>query len=482
MIVNKRFQRLRAKMSLNHQIDPWKFLDLSPIRQTADLIRSIDGLQKGSNLWRSHRSSMSDFPSVTMLLAAASGSIVNNAGASASDAITSVNGMFESLLYGEKATLFKVLSDMLLPAAFLFLMWHLYNAYQEYHRQPNLDHAALVATFIAPLFCIILLSGGGAYAKNATTLVRNFSNNFGANLIQAVGYSQTFNGLSSKSSGLESEPIATELEAKLAECSAVRSNTDVSSGRGVCAMSAISTAVRRMKDEGNNNPRLVDYVSRLQEVANKQLEGERGTSNSNFDLLKMVSGGLPAIAEQMITSILNAMTIVFYWALEIAMLILFLLFPVYLAVGVLNINSVVTWLSQAWALTNAKICFSFVLFVISTLSDSLQGLTFVVPLLMSFFAPFMAFIVAKGSMVSIAEGLTGAAIKMGVGAASGGGKAAVAGVRGASRAASSPGFRRAAAAGARGASRVANSAVVGARGALNSATDRIKRIRSSLNK
>jgi hypothetical protein len=74
--------------------------------------------------------------------------------------------------------------------------------------------------------------------------------------------------------------------------------------------------------------------------------------------------------------------------------------------GMLDSKAVIDWFTCYWALVNAKICFAITLSLIGQISASVTGVSFVLELLMAFFAPFITFIFCKGSALSMAEGLS----------------------------------------------------------------------------
>jgi hypothetical protein len=291
-----------------------------------------------------------------------------------------------------------------MPLAFIFLCWRCYQIFQEYSK--NLDHVGLIQSLFFPLACIMLLSQSGAPAKHLSYALRDFSSGFGVQIMQAVGSDASADAAKAKAKdqGLIANRIVNELQQKFNQCR-LEPSDGATRGPTLCQNVVLSETVRQIKKENLNDPILLKYVQDLLNDNVQKLKAEGGSGNS-FDLLNALKGGLPGLAEQLITSILNAVTIGFYWAIELTMILLFYLLPIALAMGVLDSKAIFDWFAQFWGLCNAKICYAIVVSLITYISTLLQGIGFVIPLLMAFFAPAVTFMFAKGSVLAMAEGMS----------------------------------------------------------------------------
>ena len=182
------------------------------------------------------------------------------------------------------------------------------------------------------------------------------------------------------------------------------------------------------------DPITKNYALDLQKKIVEQMKSNNGAANAGINLdsvMNLFTNGIPSlgdIGEQIVITLLNAVVICFYWAMELTTLIAFYLFPVALAMGVMDKKALVDWFTSYWGICNAKICFAIVLAMIGEVGNAMQGASFVVELLGAIFAPIIAFMMAKGSALALAEGFQGAATGAAMGAAKGAGGMAGKGV------------------------------------------------------
>jgi hypothetical protein len=117
------------------------------------------------------------------------------------------------------------------------------------------------------------------------------------------------------------------------------------------------------------------------------------------------------IAEGLIIMLLTALTMCFYLALELTLILLGLTLPIHIALSLFDPAPIKNWLGNYWLLVNAKLCFCIIVGIISYLqlwvqtnsnNAFLSMLLIIIGLLMAFYAPVLTFFYVQGSALALA--------------------------------------------------------------------------------
>ncbi|WP_373543518.1 hypothetical protein [Chamaesiphon sp.] len=403
------------------------------------------------------------FAQVTPPSSAANGGIASAAANAAKDAMDSTNAMW-AVLYNSSGV-FGRIAGFSIGLAFIFLAWRIYKLYEEYGLNTEMQPWHVVQKLLMPLLFIILLSQSGGPAKKATYALRGLTQGFGISIIQNVGADMQADSAASQAAGITSVPLdpnansatgqaaVKQFLATLNLCRLKPNTTNTSGGQSAqltCAATAAAELKQTVEKAPVTDPAIVQYSQDMvAQIAQQQaaasgagvngnnaggnvLDGLVNTAISVGSAISDPGAAFAKMGDELISLVLKCITIMFYWALELAAILLFYLLPLALAMGVADEKAMVDWFSQFWALCNAKICFAIVLALIATIAGRLGPLAYVFGMLSAIFAPFITFIFAKGSMIAVAEGLATAPINA-AGAAAGGvaggiGKAVKAGI------------------------------------------------------
>jgi hypothetical protein len=311
-----------------------------------------------------------------------------------------------------------------LPLAFLFSLWKVYQLFEEYREHP--DYTKIISQLMLPLIIFAMLSRSGAMAKGFTQGLRTLSADFGVSIVERSGSNALTNNINANMpASMKSNIIIKKFTRDLDKC---RTKTDIN----VCG-DAASAAMMQSFNAMNPpaDPVTIAYARDLQVKVHDKLIASAGGQNAGISGDSLINGaislftnGLPSlgdIGEQIVITLLNAIIVAFYWATELATLLAFYLFPMALAMGVLDKKAIVDWFTSFWAISNAKICFAIVLSLVGEVGNAIEGASFVLELLGAIFAPTIAFMMAKGSALAMAEGFQGAATGAAMGAAKGAG-------------------------------------------------------------
>lgn len=359
------------------------------------------------------------------LLAADRGNISTLAASSARTALDATDKFWTGMYNG--SGIFGELSKFCMAIAFLFLMWRIYQLYEEYRE--HTDYTKIINSLLIPIVIFCLLHNSGAMAKGFTRQLRVLTSDFGIDMVSRSGNDGFLDSTKANMPpSMKSNQIFKDLTVKLDKCR-------TADNPGLCASVEAATMMQKLnKMNPPPDPVTKNYALNLQKKIEEQRLSNNGAANAGINLdsiLNMFSKGIPSlddIGEQIVITLLNAVVICFYWAMELATLIAFYLFPVALAMGVMDKKALVDWFTSYWGICNAKICFAIVLAMIGEVGNAMQGASFVVELLGAIFAPTIALMMAKGSALALAEGFQGAATGAAMGVGRGAGRAVSKGI------------------------------------------------------
>jgi len=341
----------------------------------------------------------------TYLAATQAGNISTLAASSAKTALDATNQFWIKMYNG--SGIFGELSKFCMGLAVLFLLWKIYQLYEEYREQP--DYTKIINSLLLPLIVFCMLYNSGAMAKGFTQNLRTLSSDFGIDMISRSGNDAFIDSTKANMPpGMKSSTIFKDLTIDLDKCR-------IDANPGVCGTLAASKMIQKLNAMNPPaDPVAKAYALDLQTKIVAKMQAANGAQNSgiNWDsVMGIFSKGLPSfgdIGEQIVIVLLNAVVVGFYWAMELATLIAFYLFPTALAMAVMDKKAVVDWFTSFWAVCNAKICFALVLALIGQVATAMEGASFVIELLGAIFAPTISFMMAKGSALAMAEGFQGA--------------------------------------------------------------------------
>jgi hypothetical protein len=347
--------------------------------------------------------------------AAADGAMLTNAGASADMALNTANDIWKVLYTG--SGIFGRVAGFAMPIAFIALMWRVYKLYEEFAISHHMQPWHMVQKLMMPLICIIMLSRSGALAKEATYGIRTLTQGFGISIMKNVGNDMLTDGLKADGKSLIGQSQVKKFAAEVEKCRYETGSGEGTSAALTCMQIAVGALQSEIQKEGVTDPAVIDFANKAsQRIANKATATGGGgvsappvaTSSTapGWDVGKQITEGFSALGDQIVTTLLQAVTVGVYWAIELAALLSFYLLPMALAMAIADEKAIVDWFSQFWALCNAKICFAIVLALISQVAGKLGAFGFVVSLLGAFFAPAITYIFAQGSMMAVAEGLS----------------------------------------------------------------------------
>ncbi len=222
----------------------------------------------------------------------------------------------------------------------------------------------------------------------------------------------------------------------------------------VCLQAATSALAQRTA--GITDPTVTDAVRSIQNQALQatQVANSRSTASSSTtgnSVVDLYNGAVSAIkttanvvsdpgkaandvATWLIATFLQAMAICFFIAIDMAMLLLGLTFPINLALSLFDPGSLISWIGNFWTLANAKICFSIVTGIIVYFQlwaekanyAAAMGM-FVIELMFAIFSPFITYFYCQGSALALAgaigAGMAGAGAGVGIGGKKGFGAA-----------------------------------------------------------
>ena len=346
---------------------------------------------------------------------AAAGDISTLAASSAKTALSATEGFWTKMYDG--SGIFGELSKFCMPLAFIFITWKVYQLFEEY--RDKADYVSIMSSLTLPLVILFMLHNSGAMAKGFTRNLRTVSANFGIEMIGRSGNDAFLDSTKTNMPpAMKSNQILKDLTKNLDKCR-------VDSDPGVCGSIAAAKMIQKLNAMNPPaDPVAKAYALDLQTKIVAKMQAANGAANAgiNWDsVMGLFSKGLPNfgdIGEQIVITLLNAVVVGFYWAMELATLLAFYLFPVALTMGVMDKKALVDWFTSFWGISNAKICFAIVLALIGQVGTAMEGASFVIELLGAIFAPTLAFMMAKGSALALAEGFQGA----GAGSAMGMGK------------------------------------------------------------
>lgn len=213
-----------------------------------------------------------------------------------------------------------------------------------------------------------------------------------------------------------------------------------------------ATAVLAQRTAGITDPTVTDAVRSIQAQALQATQVANSASTTGSPPGNLFSSTVSAIqttsqvvsdpgkamndlATWLIATFLQAMAICFFIAIDMAMLLLGLTFPINLALSLFDPGSLISWIGNFWTLANAKLCFSIVTGIIVYFQlwaekanyAAAMGM-FVIELMFAIFSPFITYYYCQGSSLALAGAIGSAMAGAGAGVGIGTKKAGSAGI------------------------------------------------------
>jgi hypothetical protein len=224
-----------------------------------------------------------------------------------------------------------------------------------------------------------------------------------------VGLSRDFQSLgvvSKLSDKLSAVPAFQEFQKELDTCA---NSTDSS-----CFTGAIANLRRRLTDAGITDPDIIDKVNEIQKDANAAtLKAAGGDPNANKSFFEKTADTISLLVnpgnaiQHLVELILTGLAIAFFFAIDLAMLLFGLTFPINVALSLFDPAPLKSWFGNFWTLINAKFCFSIITGIIVYLQLWMEtnngniGI-FVIQILLAIFAPVATFFYCQGSALALA--------------------------------------------------------------------------------
>ena len=290
----------------------------------------------------------------------------------------------------------------------------------------SLDLEKVITSLLTLILIFSLLNNSGALAMYTVLGFRNFTSNVSDTLM--LGVSQDFQSRSAVqrlSDKLNAQPVFDIFKEQLKQCDTSPSPT--------CMPSAVANLKQGLIAQNITDPTILSVVTQIEAdvsanisstdpAAKKQQIGRFGKI---MKAMQDPLGELYAAFQQIIKVLLVGVAIAFFLAIEIAMLVLGLTFPVNITLSLFSADPMKSWFGNFWTLVNAKICFSIITGIVVYLqlwgeSNGLAAYTFVIELLLAVFSPFATYFYCQGSALAFAG-----ALNMSAAAFAGGAKGAV---------------------------------------------------------
>jgi hypothetical protein len=293
------------------------------------------------------------------------------------------------------------------------------------------DPTKIISSLLAIAFVIVMLWSSGANSMRAVLAMRNYANGVTDNVM--VGIASDFQSLSATrklEQDLATEPILADFKAKLGTCANKLKTT--------CFIKAVADLKQQLNDQGITDPILIGKVNQIEADAQAEYNKHNGTGTPVASTSGEESDGMknawdlvtnPGNAIQHIIEILlTGLAIAFFFAIEIAMLLFGLTFPINLALSLFDPAPLKSWFGNFWTLVNAKLCFSIIVGIVVYLQLWMEtrggnpGI-FVIEIMLALFAPIATFFYCQGSALALAgamNSIASAPIKGAAGAATGG--------------------------------------------------------------
>ena len=300
--------------------------------------------------------------------------------------------------------------------------------YLEDIRKNTLDIDKVVGSLMALLLTILILQNNGL-AMNAVKGMREFGRSINETVMKGIAADlaslQANRSLNAVNS---SQPFFQTFKDSLKTCAP--------QAQANCYQTAVAKLQANVATLNPPDPEVSravnEIVTTYNDIANSQIATgsapasttinsttptpSTGLSWDSFnstatDITKSVMDAPSRLVEGIIIMLLTAITICFYLALELTLILLGLTFPINIALSLFDSAPIKSWFGNYWLLINAKLCFCIIVGIISYLQLWVQTnsnnvflsfLLIVIGLLMAFYAPLVTLFYVQGSALALA--------------------------------------------------------------------------------
>jgi hypothetical protein len=334
-----------------------------------------------------------------------------------------------------------------LPIAGVGVIYKGYNFYQDLS-QNVLDLRKLITGILSILLVWLMLVNSGQYSMYAVIGLRNYTGTLSDTLMAGISTDfqvmQASRGSNISAGGdvqfqTQTKPALQGFQAELNRCRTALARNP----------SCISNAFVNLKNNITalqlpSSPSLTKFLNDINTLENDATTAQAAAANNPqagngwfdgwFDGAKAVVSVVTDpgnVFQQIILLLLTGLAIAFFFAIELAMLIFGLTFPINLALSLFDPAPLKSWIGNFWSLINAKLCFSIIVGIIVYLQIWIKGSSngfaqiglFVIEFLLAIFAPVATFFYCQGSALALAGALNSALSAPMRGVAGGAGKA-----------------------------------------------------------
>ena len=300
---------------------------------------------------------------------------------------------------------------------FLYRGYHLLAemAHSSDHRQQYLR--TLTTSLLALILTWVMLDNHGEKSMYAVLALRSATGSLSDKVTTQLSADYLrLNVNAQVSDRLKALEPFQKLETEMKACS---SKPD----KILCLQAA--TAVLAQRTAGITDPTVISAVQKIQAQALQatQVANSASTSsppeNSFSNVVSAIQTTAQVVSDPgkamndlatwLIATFLQAMAICFFIAIDMAMLLLGLTFPINLALSLFDPGSLISWIGNFWTLANAKLCFSIVTGIIVYFQlwaekanyAAAMGM-FVIELMFAIFSPFITYYYCQGSSLALA--------------------------------------------------------------------------------
>jgi hypothetical protein len=300
----------------------------------------------------------------------------------------------------------------------LYKGWQMLNEYQN-----GQDWRKIIMGFISIGLVMSLLTQSGANAMYLVRAANNVSSHLAKSVLEGKLTDANQKDLRQAGNNIKATVPFEKFDRALKTCAALGSKDAV--GAALCNFKAVKTLKEELTDAGVTDSKTLDSVQEMERLATESMNTTTGTEPvDNRNLLEKANDAISYVTNPMnivydiINTVLTGLTIMFYLAIEVAMLLFGFLLPVNLSLSFFSPEPMKAWIGNFWTLCNAKFCYGIIISIMVSFKMWSQGEVnaslavgvFVVELLMAVAAPFLTFFYCQSSALALAGAINSAGL------------------------------------------------------------------------
>jgi hypothetical protein len=292
----------------------------------------------------------------------------------------------------------------------------------------TLDIDKVIGSLMALLLTVLMLQNSGKLSMDTVTGMKEFGRSINKTVMTGIeGDLASLQSTRSLDTLNSSQPFFQDFKEELKKCAP--------KAQAQCYQNAVTNLQANVATLSPPDPKVTDAVNQIVQTFNNVASSQVATNtapasttvnptsptpNQSFldwagsTASKAINGIVNApsnMMEGLIIMILAAITICFYLALELTLILFGLTFPINVALSLFDPAPLKSWFGNFWLLINAKLCFCIIVGIISYLqlwvqTNSSNGflslVLMVMGLLMAIYAPFVTFFYVQGSALALA--------------------------------------------------------------------------------